>query len=342
MEFRPEEAVKAPEEIELNSEEIAAVKAVVAAKVAKSGPRYISLQAFLTVCLVLALVGGTFAWYSKNRQVQDGATMLQSDPIEFAMSEFNVYKKPILIEDGVVMTVNDQVVPLDAIDLGADTIELNPYDSVFDRNEYTPIYIKIKTGGASLKAGKKLVIYLNAKGPVSTVTSPSAVEYFYYPGSGSIDTNVSNIVKVQWASGIINGDFVVDSLSQTPDEIYTALNSSTSGITWQEPYTYLVPAGYGRNTTVVSGTSIENPGFGPGASVQTDDGVYKQLCVEISDFQLVGNETMLLLKIDYDSKLVQAYLNSRKQSNAARLGSTEVIDFTGDMTLIRVECLNSN
>lgn len=329
MKFRFKAAHGPSEELELNNkaEEKTGPKAV------QHGPRLLSLQVFLTVCLTLTLVGGSFAWFSNNRQVADGATMLQSDEIKFAMTEYNVYKKPIEIEDGVINTVNDEVVALPALDLGANLIELNPYDSVFERNEYTPVYIKIKMSGANLKrSGSKLFIYLKADGLVSD-------GQYYYPGNTSIDTNMSNIVSVKWANGAVGGDFFIDSESETTEEIYAKLNDPDSGLGWSSAYTYLVPSGFGRDTTVVSGTSINQPALGTGASIKTDNGTYKQLCIEVGDgFDVIGDEAMLLLRIDYDSSLVQAYLNSRKQSNAARLGSTEVIDFIGDMSLVRVDC----
>ncbi len=333
MELRPEAAGAVAAEIELNNEEIAAIKAVVAAKAAKSRPRYISLQAFLTVCLVLALVGGTFAWYSNNRQVKEGATQLQSDSIEFSMSEFNVYKKPVQIEDGAIVTDQDgNILTEQAEDLGARLIDLNPYDSVFENNEYTPVYIRIKMTGKELtKPQTSIKVYLTAIGPV---TSPAGL--FYYSEGSAIDTNISNIVAVKWASGVDNGSQIVDTSDGDLERIYAELNAKDANF-WSSACTYLVPEGFGRYTSVGTGSSIESPGYAPGASISEGK---KVLCIEIDpgEFETIDADTVILLKIDYEPRLVQAYLNSRKQSNAARLGSTEVIDFTGDMTLVQVEC----
>ncbi len=343
MELRPEAAGAVAAEIELNNEEIAAVKAAVAKNLVKHGPRYVSLQAFLTVCLVLALVGGTFAWYSNNRQVKDGATQLVSDPVEFAMTEFNVYKKPVQISNGAIVTdLDGKILTETAEDLGARLIDLNPYDSVFENNEYTPVYVRIKMNGNELvKPNTTIKVYLIATGPV---TSPGGL--YYFSEGDAMDTNISNIVSVKWASGISGGSQIIDTSDGDLDRIYAELNATTASISWSEAQSYLVPSGFGRYTTVQTGTSINSPGFATGASITDGDNgaKIKLLCIEIKpgEFEVIGADTVILLKIDYEPRLVQAYLNSRKQSNAARLGSTEVIDFTGDMTLIKVECSNPN
>jgi|GEM_PF-7079299 len=317
MEFMPEEAVKAPEEIELNSEEIAAVKAVVAAKVAKSGPRYITLQAFLTVCLVLALVGGTFAWYSKNRQVKDGATMLQSDTLTFAIIGMNTYHANTQYEfddEGMIKYIKigangeillDENIPYE--DLGSSVVKLNPYDSIFYNNDYTKIFLRVRVKGDDIASGAAIT--------VSLTCSESAIKM---NGSNTIAQHMSNFLNVRWAQ-------IAEAEAEniTPQQAYTAAKNYSG---WQGPagvndtdingYRYLDYAGVGRDTSVSTTEKNTTLSFDIPKGYRLAEGT--------------DDEAVFFIELDYNPNLVQAYLNSMSASSG-RLFASDLIPVSGDL-----------
>ena len=91
------------------------------------------IAAAAALLAVLVMVSGiTFAWYRENQSTEGTQATIKSDSEKVALSEFTVY-----YSDGAV-TNNG-------------TITLQSYDSVFGRNQNTPLYVLIPVSGEAVQ-----------------------------------------------------------------------------------------------------------------------------------------------------------------------------------------------
>ncbi len=317
MKFRFKAARGASEEIELNNN-----RTEKGPEAVTHGLRFVSLQAFLSVCLVLALVGGSYAWFTNNRNNGQQITSITSDDLDFAMAEFHVVRANIqylydendparilnIKTDDKGMVLLDERIPFE--DISGELISLNPYDSIFDNNRYSPVYIKVRLKGKKISEHARVLMTLTCSG--NTVID----------SDGMVATEMSNFMNVRTAqiaalNGVESPEGIFDGAADF--DAWTVKDPGSAGAAG-DGWTWLEYSGSGRSTAV---TTAVKP-----AELTVDLGTGYTVTGEDND------EAVFFFELDYNEKLVQAYLNSRLGKKAGRLNQSDLVSVNGDITRI--------
>lgn len=291
---------------------------------------------FLKVCAVIALAVSIFAlslvsysWYSSNRNADNYQLPVITDEASgISCGDYLIYVKHMRNDTGNLLGE-----PEYEIFNSLDDVSLNFYDSVFGRNEDTPIIIRIPISLSSAEDGSlNLAIDRRNVGALDGKTDDyglKATETFsqsataedpqeYSIETGLIVNYLSNIST--YKTGI------VPSLNSTEPNnakaIYDGAHTALSSIRSQA---FAFQSRSGKVYTVTKTTN----------AVELN-AVYAAGDIAI-DPDTDANTLYLYVEIDYDPYLIAAYIQNHNQSfKVGKLGNAELLRFIGDLNTITI------
>jgi len=263
----------------------------------------------LAILIILVVfISASMAWNLTNKQTYDADGTVESDGVNASVLPYSLYVKHQTVS-GDNVTYNVQVYS------SGDGAELNSYDAIMGRNDYTSAYIRMPVYG--VPEGSTLTFTVTCTGSIGTNDED---------GVNSTDNVTNNILMAQYLSNIIevscaNIRSSVISTSASKEDVYTnALNwfsdsANASAIKSGTFVQYRENTGTGRNKTAF--LSGKNPTvtftLAPGDYAVEDDGM-----------------VYVYFKLDYKYELVDAYITAlRLTQGGFKLNESGHADFTG-------------
>ena len=257
------------------------------------------VSAVLSLVLLLTFLSGTAAWVSINRVSDNRDLTVTSDSVDLQIVGYNVYRS--IWDENTASYV--------ASDVTGQAFELNAYDAVFGRNDYSPAYICVHLTGAGLQAGTTLNFRLTRENTSPEPNGLATTQNGLFDPSNEVADYLSNIVHLSAA--------VIPSLSgQTnPETIYTTANAFQ---TWNGDASFAqTQADANGKTQTVS----KNAESGTASVTLTSSG-----------------DVDVYLKLDYRMDLIMGYINSHRSANAVlRLDKSLAYYFHGDLAQLIID-----
>ena len=303
-----------------NTNEKNAAPANVAAMQKEFTRRLISLCLVTLISAVTVFAYLSRAWFSNNEKTHDGTSIVASEvPEDVLIDGYTVYKRESVEQaDGSVIkkyyaTTSDSL----------SDVKMQAFDSVFGRNEDTPLIVRIPMSGKAVDGHKALHITLDRADTEalkdycadSFGLNANATDSSLHIENGKIINYISNIAQVRFA--------IIKELNDVtqPQEVYdTALAYFEGHASDAKTYAKQTKDGKSYVVTKDTNTITDDIPADYGEDYLTDDG-----------------QLYLYVEIDYEEFLVAAYLQNHKGNFAiGKLGQTQMLDFNGDLDLITV------
>lgn len=303
-----------------NTNEKNANPANIAAMQKEFTKRLVSLCLVTLICAVTVFAYLSRAWFSNNEKTQDGTSMVASEvPEDVLIDGYTVYKRENVEQADGSMTKKYTVTTSDSLN----DVDMLPFDSVFGRNENTPLIVRIPVSGKAVDGHTALLLTLDREDTEELKPycddgfglHANATDAALHIENGKIINYLSNIAQIKFA--------VIKELNDATQagEIYdTALTYFENQVPAAK--TYAEQTRNGKVYTVVKNTNslLWNLPSDYGTDYLTDDG-----------------HLYIYVEIDYEEHLVAAYLQNHESNFAiGKLGQTQMLEFIGDLDTLTV------
>ncbi len=266
------------------------------------------------IAAIITISAASYAWFSQNSKVSQTATEIVSDNAQLKIGSFAV----------IFASKTDENNNVTEAEIKTSDITLNEYDSVFGKNNDTPVYIRVELIGENDVSGNNMTfssVFTREDVNNSYITTDSGLHPLKQDGTSDKDKMaeyLSNIIQVQWLD-----DSELDNiLTGSGDEKKRALDfyNAAQNKTWSEPVSFYdsIPIANGRNTNL--------------------DGIKKNATLNLDNIKVntsKDGKSVFFIKIDYSWPLVEAYVNMEYGNTVRRLDKAiSTQDFEGDIKRI--------
>ena len=247
-------------------------------------PRGVMASAILLAVSVAVVAGVTFGWYDLLRETQAGAVVLKSEGQNVNVDGFTLF------------TYEDEEA---GISSDKKTITLKSYDSVFGRNENTPVYILIPVSGQAVQSGSALTFTFGCDGDPPLMDAE--------PNNGKIKPLLSNVMQLRGVT--------VDRVPASYEEAKTMFTGAETSAT---------PA-----RCFVTGLTVSEDHVVTGGE--------KLPSIALTVSANVGSDVRyVLFQLDYNADLMSGFVKNHTGDTSGRLDLSQQISFDPDTLHITV------
>ena len=294
----------------------------------------IGFKTYIVIVVLVAIISGawgSYSWYKANREAGETHTQIISDSIDMAIDHYSFYK---VDESTKELDVDGKTVIYTGFKTTSDVdnhyIE---YDSVFQRNSFTPIYLCVVLSGERFESGEKpslSVRFLRTGTSLNgNTTDANGLEYITGDNIGKISEFESNILTISSTQGSASLNAQTD-----PNVIYPALNASSTVWSSEQSFFSGLPVARGRKTV------LTDTGLSTGTPLTKSDTA--EVLLTSNDYTVTDGKAYLYFKLDYHQALVECYVN-KQFGTVIRLGGEQTVntEFDGDISSIVISPNNS-
>lgn len=280
----------------------------------------------ISLCLVTLIGAVTVftylsrAWFSNNEKTHNGTSIVASEvPEDLMVDGYTVYKRENVQQADGSMTKKYTATTSDSLN----DVDMLPFDSVFGRNENTPLIVRILVSGKAVDGHTALLLTLDREDTEELKPycddgfglHANATNETLHTENGKIINYLSNIAQIKFA--------VIKELNDATqaEKIYdTALTYFKNQVPAAKAYAEQTRNGKDYTVTKNTNSLLWNLPSDYGADCLTDDG-----------------HLYIYVEIDYEEHLVAAYLQNHESNfGIGKLGQTQMLEFIGDLDTLTV------